>query len=150
MSDIRSHHYQTELEKKLREEEICLVKKREFQPRPVPHVAPFMPKKSTKPLTQIESVHLHSSDRAEKRREFDEKLHQKELEMAERERQQQELRKQREEAEISELRKQLVPKAKPIVHYPPVKVQPSNRPLTVPHSPPLYTFLRSRKRHENE
>ena len=127
------------------EEEEKLAREREFQSRPAPHVLPFLPKKSTKPLTQTADVKLHSGERALKRREFDEHLKQKEREMAELQRKQAEEQRRREEEEIRELRKQLVPKARPIMHYAPVQVKPAEKKLTVPVSPALQTNLRSRK-----
>jgi hypothetical protein len=89
-------------------------------------------------------------ERADKRRDFDEMLHRKEEEMVDLERKQQELRKQREEEELRELRRQLVPKAQPIIRTAPPELKPSSRPLTVPHSPALTTARRSRKRNDNE
>lgn len=146
ISDLRYEQHHAELERRIRKEEAELDAIRQFHSRPMPHAAPFLPRKSTKPLTQVEDFELHSTERAERRREWEESLRAKEAELAELQRQQQELRQLREAEELRQLRLQLVPKAQPVAHYAPVKVKPSNRPLTIPHSPALQTSHRSRKR----
>ena len=150
-SERRHKQYQEELKHKLQEEEERFAKERQFHSRPAPHVAPFMPKKSTRPLTQTEQVHLHSSERAIKRQEFEEHLKCKEREAIERERKLEEERHQREKEEIRRLRKELIPKARPVPHYPPAIIKPTGRKLTVPISPSLQTSIRSKiQRHSDQ
>lgn len=92
-SELRSQLHREQLNRKLAEEQEQLQKARDFHARPAPHPQPFLPAKSTKPLTQVEPLPLHSSERAEKRREFDEKLKKKEEELAELQAEQERLRK---------------------------------------------------------
>lgn len=142
-SELRHQQYQAQFQRQLAKEEAELARQREFHSRPAPHSGPFQPKKSTKPLTAVEPIRLHSSERALKRRQFDEQLRAKELAMAERERHLIEERQKREAAEIKVLRQQLVPKARPIMHYAPVAAKPLDRKLTVPVSPALLTKKRA-------
>jgi hypothetical protein len=146
---MRYQQHQAELEDKLRQEDEKLAHDRVFHARPAPHPAPFFPKKSIKPLTQPSEVTLYSSERAEQRRQFDEKLHHKELEMADLKKQQDLVRKAREAEEMREFRKNLVPQAQPVHHYAPVHLKSSERPLTIPKSPALQTSMRLRKQ-QNE
>ena len=113
--------------------------------------APFEPKPSEKPLSEISNFTLHSDRRAEERHAFDLKLKQKEAEIEGAKREQEVRRKREEEEEIAELRKAAVHKAQPIRFaeltlrnlfmlncfraYKPVEVKPSEKPLTLPHSP---------------
>jgi len=97
--------------------------------------APFEPKPSEKPLSEISNFTLHSDRRAEERHAFDLKLKQKEAEIEGAKREQEERRKREEEEEIAELRKAAVHKAQPIRAYKPIEVKPSEKPLTLPHSP---------------
>lgn len=138
-SELRHRQYQEQFHQRLAKEEAELTRQREFHSRPAPHAGPFQPKKSTKPLTSVEPIRLHSSERALKRRQFDEQVRTREQEMADRERRLAEGRQQREAAEIKALRQQLVPKAHPVMHYAPVVVKASDRKLTVPISPALLT-----------
>lgn len=140
---MRHQQYQEHFHQRLAKEEADLARQREFHSRPIPHTDPFQPKKSIKPLTSIEPVKLHSSERALKRRQFDEQIRAKGREMAERERRLAEERQRREAAELKVLRQQLVPKARPVMHYAPVTVKASERKLTVPISPALLTKRRA-------
>lgn len=146
LSDLRYEQHHSELLHRLEQEEQELARSREFHAHPVPHPAPFYPKKSTKPLTQSEPPPLHLAERAEKRREFDEFLRRREADAEELARKQAEVRARQEAAELKKLRRELVPQAQPIRHYASVEVKPSERPLTVPRSPALQTSARSRKR----
>ena len=76
--------------------------------------APFEPKPSEKPLSEISNFTLHSDRRAEERHAFDLKLKQKEAEIEGAKREREERRKREEEEKIAELRKAAVHKAQPI------------------------------------
>lgn len=82
-SEFRSKNYKEKWQKKILEEETRQMEERQFHSRPVPHAVPFLPKKSTKPLTQIEQIKLYSSERAEKRREYEERIRKREAEVGE-------------------------------------------------------------------
>lgn len=143
LSDRRYEQHHAELERRIREEEAKLEEMRHFNARPVPHPVPFLPKKSTKPLTQVEDFELHSTERAERRQEWERKLRVREAELN---RQRDELQRVREAEELQQLRQRPAPKAAPpVVHHPPPTIRPSTRPLTVPHSPALQTSRRQRK-----
>ena len=74
--------------------------------------APFQPRPSEKPLSEVGNFMLHSERRAQEREAFDIKLKQKEAEM-EGAKRELESRRRREE-EVNKMRKQAVPKAQPI------------------------------------
>lgn len=97
--------------------------------------APFVPKPSDKPLSEISNIVLHSDRRAEEREAFDLKVKQKEVDMEGAKREQEERRKREEQEEVARLRKAAVHKAQPIRNYKPVEVKPSEKPLTLPSSP---------------
>jgi len=81
-SDIRGEEYRRKLQQQLDEEHRQEEEARHFHGRPIPHVAPFHPKKSTKPMTQTDPVTLHSTERAAVRHQFDEKIRQREQEQS--------------------------------------------------------------------
>jgi len=97
--------------------------------------APFMPKPSDKPLSEISNFVLHSDRRAEEREAFDLKVKQKEVDMEGAKREQEERRKREDGEDIAKLRKAAVHKAQPIRNYKPIEVKPSDKPLTFPSSP---------------
>lgn len=100
-------------------------------------VAPFVPKKSDKPLSEISNFQLHSDLRAEEREQFNLAQKEKMAVMEGARREQEERRKREEEEEILRLRKEAVHKAQPIRKYKPVEVKASDKPLTAPASPCL-------------
>eukprot|EP00090_Calanus_glacialis_P044282 TRINITY_DN7885_c0_g1_i1.p1 TRINITY_DN7885_c0_g1~~TRINITY_DN7885_c0_g1_i1.p1 ORF type:complete len:750 (-),score=309.01 TRINITY_DN7885_c0_g1_i1:165-2360(-) len=97
--------------------------------------APFMPKPSDKPLSEISNFVLHSDRRAEEREAFDLKVKQKEVDMEGAKREQDVRRKREDDEEVARLRKAAVHKAQPIRNYKPIEVKPSDKPLTFPSSP---------------
>lgn len=74
-------HYlaQQKLMQQIAEEEEKRKKAMEFKARPFKEPKPFVPKKSNKPLTEIDEFALNSDVRSQKRRLFDEMMHEKEL-----------------------------------------------------------------------
>lgn len=103
---------------------------------------PFMAEKSSKPLTRVENIILHSSVRSSQRAEFEaikkRKSHFVEVENLQR----RALREAEEAKEIAQYRKSLVHKARPIQHYAPIVIKPSDRPVTNPISPHFKTDAR--------
>ena len=76
--------------------------------------APFEPKPSGKPLSEVVNFSLHSDRRAEERTKFEIKLKQKEAEIEGAKRELEMRKKREEEEEIQRLRKEAVPRANPI------------------------------------
>ena len=145
-TELRGQAYQDWLSEHLIEEQQKENEERHFHSHPVPHYEPFIPKKSTKPLTQHHPIPLTADIRVEKRREFDRHIKERgEAEMLQCI-EQAELRSRSEKREIRALRKELVHKAQPIKRYAPLIIRPSERPLTTPISPPLLTLIRTGKR----
>eukprot|EP00051_Salpingoeca_urceolata_P013873 m.175596 g.175596 ORF g.175596 m.175596 type:complete len:806 (+) comp17922_c0_seq2:126-2543(+) len=96
---------------------------------------PFVPRRSAKPLTEIDEFSLNSDARSKDRAQFD--THVKQLTaQQEAERKQEEAdRMAAEERELVALRKRLVHKAQPVPHLKPMLVKPSDKFLTDPISP---------------
>ena len=76
--------------------------------------APFQPKPSEKPLSEVGNFMLHSERRALERGAFEVKLKQKEAEIEGAKRELQMRKKREEEEEVARLRREAVPKAQPI------------------------------------
>jgi len=101
--------------------------------------APFQPKPSEKPLSEVGNFMLHSERRALERGAFEVKLKQKEAEIEGAKRELQMRKKREEEEEVARLRREAVPKAQPIRNYKHVEIRPSEKPLTMPASPNFTT-----------
>jgi len=101
------------------------------------HCAPFIPKPSDKPLSEVSNFTLHSDRRAEERFHYDQERSAKEAELEGAKRQQEERRKVEVEHEVARMRKAAVHKAQPVKHYKAMEVKPSDRALTMPSSPLL-------------
>ncbi|XP_050396038.1 targeting protein for Xklp2 homolog isoform X2 [Patella vulgata] len=108
-----------------------------FKAKPVTVIyqEPFIPKKSTKPLTDVTEFELNTERRAANRESFDNHIKHKEAEMEASKRQREHEEKLAYEVEKAKLRSETVHKANPVRHFAPVQVHPSNRPLTRPESP---------------
>lgn len=130
--------YQDLFHERVEEEERERREAMEFKARVFKHAKPFVPQRSTKPLTMLDEVVLNSDTRAAQRREFDNKLMVKEAAQQEAERKRQILEQERQKQETKKLRAQLVhkPVAVPETLY---KVgfvpRPSEQPLTAPKTP---------------
>jgi len=131
--EARLTQWQENVEKEL-EEQKRAAEFKASEPK-VLEKAPFIPKPSDKPLSEISNIVLHSDRRAEEREAFDLKVKQKEVDMEGAKREQEERRKREDEEEVARLRKAAVHKAQPIRNYKPVEVKPSEKPLTLPTSP---------------
>jgi len=99
--------------------------------------APFVPKPSDKPLSEISNVVLHSDKRAEERAAYELERAAKEAALEGARREMEERKKRLEEEELVQARKATVHKAQPIKHYKAIEVKPSDKPLTLPESPQL-------------
>nr|8CX6_A Chain A, Targeting protein for Xklp2-A [Xenopus laevis] len=132
--------WQQQIQEELKQQKEMVVFK--ARPNTVVHQEPFVPKKENRSLTESlsgsivqEGFELATAKRAKERQEFDKCLAETEAQKSLLE---EEIRKRREEEEkeeISQLRQELVHKAKPIRKYRAVEVKASDVPLTVPRSP---------------
>jgi targeting protein for Xklp2 len=126
---------------------------RQFKALPLPTEAPFKPRPSTRPLTELNEFNLQSDSRAAQRAAFEERMRAKEAAEAEARRQAQLAREREEEREVRRLRKRLVHKARPIPLsvYQPMQALPSSKALTDPASPCLLTkrLRRGANHHHN-
>ncbi|XP_032897868.1 targeting protein for Xklp2 [Amblyraja radiata] len=111
------------------------------RPNSVANREPFQPKKADQSLTERfpsmaqEKFELATEKRAKERMEFEMR---KSDDKAMREKFQQEKKKEAEnndKDETSRLRQELVHKANPVRHYKTVDIKPSDKPLTVAHTP---------------
>lgn len=116
------------------------------QPCTVINKDPFIPVKSTKPLTEVSDFELNLERRAVQRDDFEmhKKAREAELEGMRRQRDQRE--KEEEEAAIAKLRAELVHKPNPVRRYNPVIIKASDKPLTEAESPHFSERLRSNVR----
>eukprot|EP00088_Acartia_fossae_P040797 TRINITY_DN4252_c0_g1_i3.p1 TRINITY_DN4252_c0_g1~~TRINITY_DN4252_c0_g1_i3.p1 ORF type:complete len:767 (+),score=251.71 TRINITY_DN4252_c0_g1_i3:80-2380(+) len=105
--------------------------------------APFMPKPSDKPLSEVSNFKLHSDRRAEERQQYEQERLKREVDLEQAKREREVRKKQEEENEVARLRRQAVPKAQPIKAYKGVQIKPSEKPLTMPVSPRLAAKARS-------
>ncbi|KAK3608033.1 hypothetical protein CHS0354_031019 [Potamilus streckersoni] len=133
----RAAEWKAKVEEQLNKEREAAIFK--ALPSTVVHKDPFVPKKSSKVLTEVSNVELSTVKRAMQREAFDmhRKAQEAELEAAKRQR---EMEKEEEEREaIEKLRQEAVHKANPIKRYKPVDVKRSSKPCTVPLSPKFKT-----------
>ncbi len=136
-------------EKKLKEREEEERQRHVHQYKAKPFVdqpAPFPQVKSSIPLTNVQEFVLNSDVRAVRRAEFEQAERQRRMEEAkfasERERERQE----REEQEVREMRKRMVPKARPVgygIDSNPLPQKRAPLALTVPQSPQFATSKRA-------
>lgn len=96
---------------------------------------PFSPEKSTKPLTRVDNVVLHSQLRSGLRAKYEAARQGRADLLLEENLQRRALREAEEAKEVAKYRKGLVHKAQPIGRYAPVVVKPSQKPVTQPISP---------------
>ncbi|KAF9926479.1 hypothetical protein FBU30_003950 [Linnemannia zychae] len=134
-TEARGERYQEQFKNKLTKWR-QIEKESQFKALPLPtYPEVFVPKKSTKPLTHVEPIHLQTDRRAEEREAFDQerlrkaKIAQELLAAKAREDELRELR------ELKALRERLVPHPTPIKDYPRIEIHKSTRPLTTPRSP---------------
>ncbi|VDI50138.1 targeting protein for Xklp2 [Mytilus galloprovincialis] len=136
-------------EERKRQIEEELHPKVQFKARPpeVLRKEPFIPEKSTKPLTDISEFSLNTEKRAYNREGFE--MHKKSKE-AEIEAVKRRIEKEKEEEKnrmaIAKLRAEMVHKSNPVKKYTNVEVQPSDKPVTYAMSPKFETDRRLRSK----
>ncbi|GAQ84188.1 putative targeting protein for XKLP2 [Klebsormidium nitens] len=115
------------------------------QPNLSKAIPPFVPARSSLPLTESRDVPLETERRAKERAEFDAVMAEKEKMAQEYRHEMQEHVKAVEEEELKALRKEMVPKARPVPSFDrPFVPQRSTKEPTVPLSPPI-----TRKQHRD-
>ena len=115
-----------------------------FKARPAPKHAPFVPQKSTKPLTQLTEPRLKTESRTISRRRFVEYLQKKDAELEQLHEREQAMKENLSKEEIYQLRKGMEFKANPIRHYGDVRPKAILRKVTVPRSPQFMITKRHR------
>ena len=142
LSEVKHKQFIEKLKEKQMKEEEEKENLRRFKAAPLANNEVFVPKKSTKPLTQYEEPKFKLEERLAQRHKFDEEIRKKEQKLKEEKENQEQAKKEQELREISELRKKLVHKATPIRVLPGITIAPSKRPLTEPKSPKFATRRR--------
>ncbi|KAI1315666.1 hypothetical protein EDD11_000559 [Mortierella claussenii] len=134
-TESRGARYQEQFQHKL-DKWKQIEKEQQFKALPLPvYPEQFIPRKSTRPVTHTEPVHLRTNQRAEEWEIFEqERRHKQKLlqDMLAEKAHEDEIREQQ---ELKELRQRLVPHPEPIRDYPRIDIQKSTRPLTIPRSP---------------
>ncbi|KAJ8330610.1 hypothetical protein O5D80_001133 [Batrachochytrium dendrobatidis] len=136
-TDTRGALHRRDLEKQLAQSAEEEERQRQFHANPVPDLHPFVPKKSSLPLTEIQEIVLHTDIRAEERGAYEDQRRQREQEEAQVLAQQDTLRKKRDQQEIRQLRQRQTHRAQPIRHFNSVQILPSSKKLTEPCSPAI-------------
>ncbi|CAI0548803.1 unnamed protein product [Linum tenue] len=134
---------QKEMEDRLRKEKEE-AQMRIFKAQPVLKEDPIpVPEKVRIPLTEVQQIHLHVDHRAVDRKEFDQKVKQKEM-MYKRYREESEAAKMiEEEKALKQLRRTMVPHARPVPNFEhPFCPQKSCKVATKPKSPKLRVLHR--------
>jgi Targeting protein for Xklp2 (TPX2) domain len=107
-----------------------------FKARPVPKHAPFVPQRSTKPLTQQQDLRFLTDERRQSRAQFELHLKKKGEELEAMKARKEQLKENIALQEVRALRKQISFKANPIRYYADVHPkQQDTRSITVPKSP---------------
>lgn len=89
-----------------------------FKARSVPYRAPFIPKRSTKPLTALpEDLRFQTETRAEQRHKFDQKITEKEAQRQKIGEDQQRAKEEQERRSVAQLRASMVHKARPMPEF---------------------------------
>jgi len=146
--ESRSEVHKAEWEQKLREQEAAATKERAFKARPptVLEKAPFEPRKSTKPLTDIVDANFkHTVQREERRKAFQADLAQKRAAKEAEVQAKAAAKAAAADAELAKLRKSMEFKARPVKKGAPMVITKATaRPLTQPASPAFATRDRPR------
>eukprot|EP00741_Cyanophora_paradoxa_P006413 tig00001001_g6215.t1 len=106
----------------------------------------WTPHLDNRPPVQPEEPGLHSSERAERRRQFDAVMAAKEAEIAAARSELLAAKEEEERREVAEMRRSMVHHAEPIRRYKPTAITRSTAPLTEPKTPTLETTRRTRSR----
>ena len=114
-----------------------------FKAKPAPKRAPFLPKKSTKPLTQIADLSLQTETRSLQRQAFDIVIEKKAKQRADLQQRLGEQEEQARQAAIKKERQATIHKPAEMADFSRVfKPLPSSKPLTTPKPPVFATDLK--------
>ncbi|KAJ1660243.1 Protein tpx2 [Dispira simplex] len=140
-TDMRGAVYQAKLKAKLLRQRKERQQRAQFQAHPLPKFEDsFIPQHSVKTLTEPKGINLHTTQRSEERKTFEEYLKAKERQQEEEKRRREEEKKLQEQEFVKQLRQQMIHHPRPIPHFPvPSPLKPSDRPLTQPLSPVIGT-----------
>ena len=105
---------------------------------------PFVPLRSSQPLTEVNSFVLHSEMRHEQRAVYEAEKQQREQAREQENKDRQALKAAEEEKELIEYRKALVHKAQSVHQYGPIEIKPSTKSLTCPKAPVFHSDSRLR------
>lgn len=145
-SELRGQQYRSKFQEELKAKQLQAKSEAEFVARDckVLEQEPFVPHKSSKPLTEVSNFVLHTEIQSEQRKKFDEEQRQREMMMKQEEMEKKALKEAEDAIALKELRNSLVHKAQPIHHYAPVEIHSSDKPITMPIAPELHTATRLR------
>jgi hypothetical protein len=107
---------------------------------------PFLPKPSDKSPVKALDTELHTEQRAEERKNFDQFMRQKEAELQARHFQQLEKMERQQRIDSLRQRNATIQKANPIRHYNAIEIHPSDKPVTQPKTPMFRASKRNRHR----
>jgi len=143
-TDMRGGAYSELLASQRAAAEAAAKREREFHARPVVSASPFVTRKSDKPLTEIKGFNINTDARSEKRKALEEENARRRAEKEQEAAREAIAKQQAEAAELAELRKQMVPKARPakVLKSAPFQVQKATMRPTKPESPNLSTKFR--------
>lgn len=138
LSEALRAQKQQRLAEKMIEEELEREKATMFKAsEPLNVTQPFVPMKSSKPLTEQRPFQFNLNKRTAERSAFDEKQRQKRRLQEEADMLVQQQLAKEEAEEIKEMRRSIVHKAQPVPKYHVMQPRESTKPLTVPFSPAL-------------
>ncbi len=107
---------------------------------------PFAPEKATKPLVHVDNnLVLHSEVRSSQRAKYEAERKKRSQLLEVENLQRRALREAKDAKEMVKYRRSLVHKAQPIVHYAPITIKPSDKPVTQPISPQLSAWAQNTK-----
>ncbi|XP_067651165.1 targeting protein for Xklp2 homolog isoform X2 [Haliotis asinina] len=147
-SDIRGAKKSEEWNHKLEEEQMKQKQATMFKARPadVVHQEPFMPQRSSRPLTDVSELTLNTERRAVDRDEYEMRKKAREAQLAELNHEREAQKMEEEKAAIAKLRAEMVHKSNPIRKFKQVIVHGSEKPPTCPESPRFSDRLRGKVR----
>nr|E2RYF8.1 RecName: Full=Targeting protein for Xklp2 homolog; Short=TPX2 homolog; AltName: Full=Microtubule-associated protein TPX2 homolog [Patiria pectinifera]BAJ24842.1 microtubule-associated protein homolog-like [Patiria pectinifera] len=105
------------------------------KPANILYEEPFVPEKSTKPMTDISNFSLNTERRAEDRKGYEQAKYERQLAQDTAQAQREAEKEEELRQQISKQRADSIHKAKPVRHYKAVEVLPSTKPLTQPKTP---------------
>lgn len=142
----RHQKYVEKFEENIKQETLAKKKNACFIAKPLPNTAPFVPLKSTQPLTEVEAIQMNSDRRYQKRTQYEQEMKQRESEIDVYKRETEEEQRKIQQIETVKARRLTVHQARPLPLFEePQLIIKSTAELTEPLSPLLYTKRRFQK-----